>query len=86
MISVPRLPKQEAAKVADIMLLYKLAMPIRSFLGSISTLIRGSGLEEYLQTAYKGVQNMLNGNWSHAVRRFCMVSSGLVHRTISASR
>ena len=62
MISVLRLPKQEATKVADIMLLYKLAMQIRSFLGSISTLMKGSGLEEYLQTAYKGVQNMLNGN------------------------
>ena len=54
-----------------------------SFLGSIGTIMKGLGLEEYLQAAYKGIPNMLNGkNWSRAVPGFHMVSSGLVLRAM----
>lgn len=47
---------------------------LMSFLGSIGTLMKGSGLEDLLHAAYKGVPNMLNGKaWPKALRGFRMV-------------
>ena len=47
--------------------------------GYIGTIMKGLGLEKHFQAAYKSISNMLNEkNWSHAVRGFHMVSSGLV--------
>ena len=56
---------------------------LSSFIGSIGTIMKGLSLEEYIQEAYKGIQNMLNGkNWSRAVPGFHMMSSGLVLRAM----
>ena len=56
---------------------------LSSFLGTIGTIMKGSGLEEYIRATYKGIPNMLNGkNWPRAVRRFRMVSFGLVFRAM----
>ena len=48
-------------------------------LGSIGAIMKGLGLEEYIQAASQGIPHMFNGkNWSRAARGFHMVSSGLV--------
>ena len=40
---------------------------LSSFLGSIGTIMKGLGLEEYTQAAYKGIPNMLNGKNCHVL-------------------
>ena len=50
-----------------------------SFIGCIGTLMKGSGVEELLLAAYKGVANMLNGKaWPKALRGLRMVTVCLV--------
>jgi len=47
---------------------------VMSFIGCIGTLMQGSGLEELLNAAFKGVGNMLNGKaWPKAIRGLRMV-------------
>ena len=48
---------------------------LMSFIGCIGSLMNGSGLEELLSAAFKGVSHMLNGKaWPKAVRGLRMVS------------
>jgi hypothetical protein len=52
---------------------------LMSFLGCVGTLMEGSGLEEILTIAYKGVSSMLNGKaWPKALRGLRMVVTGLL--------
>ena len=56
---------------------------LSSSLGSIGTIMKELGLEEYIQAAYSGIPNMLNGkNWSRTVPGFHMAFSGLVLRAM----
>ena len=52
---------------------------LMSFLGCIGTLMKGSGLEEILVSAYSGVSNMLSGKaWPKALRGYRMVTAALL--------
>ena len=52
---------------------------LMSFIGSIGNLMKGSGLEELLKSAYKGTSNMLNGKaWPRAMRGLRMVVTVLL--------
>ena len=56
---------------------------LMSFVGCIGALMNGSGLEELLNVAFKGVSHMLNGKaWPKAVRGFRMVMSALLEPLI----
>lgn len=66
---------------------------LMSFISSIGTLMQGSGLEDILNAAFKGVSSMLNGKaWPKALRGFRMVVSSLLEdfildgKTIMQSR
>ena len=52
---------------------------VMSFLGCISKLMRGSGLEELIGAAFSGLTGILNGkNWPRAMRALCMVCTVLL--------
>ncbi|MES9884496.1 MAG: hypothetical protein ABW185_26930, partial [Sedimenticola sp.] len=52
---------------------------LMSFLGCIGGLMKGSGLEEILNSAYKGVSSMLNGKaWPKALRGYRMIVTALL--------
>jgi hypothetical protein len=52
---------------------------LMSFIGSIGKLMQGSGLEELLNAAFKGVSNMLSGKaWPKALRAIRMVVTSLL--------
>ena len=52
---------------------------LMSFLGCISKLMRGSGLEELIGAAFSGLTGILNGkNWPRAMRALCMVCTVLL--------
>ena len=56
---------------------------LMSFLGCVGNLMKGSGLEEILNVAYKGVSSMLNGKvWPKAMRGLRMVVTGLLEECI----
>ena len=56
---------------------------LMSFLGCVGNLMKGSGLEEILNVAYKGVSSMLNGKvWPKAMRGLRMVVTGLLKECI----
>ncbi len=60
---------------------------LMSFLGCIGTLMKGSGLDELLSAAYKGVNSMLNGKaWPKALRGFRMVVTALLKNTIDSGK
>ena len=57
---------------------------LMSFLGCIGQLMKGTGLEELLGSAFKGVSNMLNGKaWPKAMRGLRMVVVALIKNAIS---
>ena len=57
---------------------------LMSFCGCIGVLMNGSGLEELLSVAFKGVSYMLNGKaWPKAVRGLRMVVTALLEPLIS---
>ena len=54
---------------------------LMSFLGCIGQLMKGTGLEELLGSAFKGVSNMLNGKaWPKAMRGLRMVVVALIKK------
>ncbi|MES9884700.1 MAG: hypothetical protein ABW185_27970 [Sedimenticola sp.] len=60
---------------------------LMSFIGCIGTLMKGTGLEEILCSAYKGVNSMLNGKaWPKALRGFRMVVTGLLKKSILSGK
>ena len=60
---------------------------LMSFIGCIGTLMSGSGLEELLGAAFKGVSHMLKGSaWPKAVRGLRMVVCALLEPLITAGK
>ena len=60
---------------------------LMSFLGCIGNLMKGSGLEEILNVAYKGVSSMLNGkSWPKALRGLRMVATALLKDYLKAGK
>ena len=60
---------------------------LMAFLGCIGNLMKGSGLEEILNVAYKGVNNMLNGkSWPKALRGLWMVVTAVLKDYIKAGK
>ena len=56
---------------------------VMSFLGCIGTLMKGSGLQELLASAYSGVESMLNGKaWTKALRGYRMVVTALLEEFV----
>ena len=57
---------------------------IQSFLSSISKLMKGSGLETYVASAYGGLTGIFNGkSWVKAMQAFESVSAALLKRFLS---
>lgn len=57
---------------------------LMSFIGCVGTLMKGSGLEDIVKAAYRGVNNMLNGkSWPKAVRGLRMVVVALLKEYVS---
>ncbi len=54
---------------------------LMSFLGSIGNLMKGTGVEVILSSAFIGIPNMLNDKtWPNALRRFRMVVTLLLRQ------
>ena len=57
---------------------------VMSFIGCIGNLMKGSGLEEILHAAYKGISSMVNGKaWPKALRGFRMIIAAMLEDIIS---
>ena len=53
---------------------------LMSFVGSVSVLMAGSGLEEILKSTFGGVQHMLTGmKFPQNTRALRMLSEGILH-------
>ena len=60
---------------------------LMSFLGCIGKLMKGSGLEEVLSAAYKGLTGVLNGKaWPKALRAFRMVVTELLRACLEKGK
>ena len=58
-----------------------------SFLGCVGNLVKGSGPEEILNSAYNGVCSMLNGKaWPKALRGLRIVVTGLLRDCVLSGK
>ena len=56
-----------------------------SFIGCIGTLMQGTGLDTILSSAFKGVENMLNGKvWTKALRGLRMMVIVILENIVSS--
>ena len=62
-------------------------MTLYCYIGCIGTLMKGTGLEELLGSAFSGVRNMLNGKaWPKAMRGFRMVAFAVLQEYITTGK
>ena len=60
---------------------------IMSFVGGISRLMEGSGLEVYISAAYGGLTSIFNGkSWVKALRAYRSVAAALLHNFLSTGQ
>lgn len=60
---------------------------LMSFFGCVGTLINGSGLEDILSVAFKGVASMLNGKaWPKAIRDLSMVLTAILQPIVMSGK
>ena len=60
---------------------------LMSFVGSIGSLMKGSGLEEIISVSFAGVRNIINGKaWPKALRSFRMVTAAILEPVVERER
>ena len=71
-------------KFKDVILHPGMMHTMMSFLGSIGTLMKGSGLEQLISSAFGGIASILNGKcWTNSLRAYRFVVAALLQGFLS---